>query len=103
VTHGGVLDATTDRTFGRDQGGRRLGSFTANTGMTKLVERVWPAVRAIKPESGQFDGGGDSRSGHTRIPCKPVWRSLVEGLSTQNAGQHFRVSFDPRQPGSRHS
>lgn len=39
VTHGGLLDAITDRTFGRDQTGRRVGSLTANTGITRLVER----------------------------------------------------------------
>lgn len=39
VTHGGLLDAITDRTFGRDQNGRRVGSLTANTGITRLVER----------------------------------------------------------------
>jgi broad specificity phosphatase PhoE len=40
VTHGGLLDAITDRTFGRDQNGRRVGSLTANTGITRLVERL---------------------------------------------------------------
>jgi broad specificity phosphatase PhoE len=39
VTHGGVLDAVTQRSFGRDPSGRRLGGFTDNTGITRLVHR----------------------------------------------------------------
>ena len=39
VTHGGVLDALTQRSFGRDPSGRRLGGFTENTGITRLVRR----------------------------------------------------------------
>jgi glucosyl-3-phosphoglycerate phosphatase len=37
VTHGGVLDAVTVRLFGRDKEGRRLGGFSENTGITRLV------------------------------------------------------------------
>ena len=39
VTHGGVLDAVTQRAFGRDPLGRRLGGITDNTGITRLVRR----------------------------------------------------------------
>ena len=39
VTHGGVLDAVTQRAFGRDSSGRRLGGLTDNTGITRLVHR----------------------------------------------------------------
>lgn len=40
VTHGGVLDAVTIRWFGRHGSGRRLGGFTENTGITKLIRRM---------------------------------------------------------------
>ena len=40
VTHGGVLDAVTIRLFGRHSSGRRLGGFTENTGITRLVRRM---------------------------------------------------------------
>ncbi len=39
VTHGGVLDAVTQRSFGRDRAGRRLGGLTDNTGITRLIRR----------------------------------------------------------------
>lgn len=39
VTHGGVLDAVTQRAFGRDRSGRRLGGFTDNTAVTRFVHR----------------------------------------------------------------
>ena len=39
VSHGGVLDAVTQRYLGRDKEGRRLGVFTDNTGITRLVRR----------------------------------------------------------------
>jgi broad specificity phosphatase PhoE len=39
VTHGGVLDAVTQRSFGRDASGRRLGGLTENTGITRLIRR----------------------------------------------------------------
>ena len=39
VTHGGVLDAITQRSFGRDSSGRRIGGLTDNTGITRLVRR----------------------------------------------------------------
>ena len=39
VTHGGVLDAVTQRSFGRDSNGRRIGGLTDNTGITRLIRR----------------------------------------------------------------
>ena len=39
VTHGGVLDAVTQRSFGRDPSGRRIGGLTDNTGITRLIRR----------------------------------------------------------------
>ena len=39
VTHGGVLDAVTQRSFGRDSSGRRIGGLTDNTGITRLIRR----------------------------------------------------------------
>jgi broad specificity phosphatase PhoE len=39
VTHGGVLDAVTQRSFGRDSSGRRIGGLTENTGITRLIRR----------------------------------------------------------------
>jgi broad specificity phosphatase PhoE len=40
VTHGGVLDAVTQRSFGRDSSGRRIGGLTDNTGITRLTRRL---------------------------------------------------------------
>ena len=39
VSHAAVLDAMTQRWFGRDRSGRRLGGLTDNTGITRLVRR----------------------------------------------------------------
>lgn len=90
VTHGGVLDAITDRTFGRDQWGRRLGAFTANTGMTRLVERF-----------GRHRLASFNDTGHLGPRPALVDKALADGLGVIALVRHGRTAanFDGRWQG----
>ncbi|HEY7563477.1 MAG TPA: histidine phosphatase family protein [Acidimicrobiia bacterium] len=94
VTHGGVLDVLTERTFGRDENGRRIGSFTANTGITRLVQRAgrW-RMRSFndtghlgpRPSLAEKARAGGApvlalvRHGRTRANAEGIWQGWSDG------------------------
>jgi probable phosphoglycerate mutase len=94
VTHGGVLDVLTERVFGRDARGRRLGAFTANTGITRLVCRAgrWRVrsfndtghlgPRPFVAEKARAEGAAVIalvRHGRTRANADGVWQGWSDG------------------------
>ena len=54
VSHGGLLDSLTQRMFGRATSGRRLGGFTENTGITRLVRRFGASRLATFNDTGHL-------------------------------------------------
>jgi probable phosphoglycerate mutase len=93
VTHGGVLDVLTDRIFGRDKLGRRLGSFTSNTGITRLVERFGHRRLTSFNDTGHL-GPRPAVVERARSAGLPVLALIRHGRTTANVERRWQGHSD---------